>query len=73
VEIGLLASVLVAMKDTSQDELDEYLNNMESVDKNMTSEVKSETIQEHKSVTISLSKQRLEFLLHLLDDVHKFV
>ena len=72
-EIGLLASVLVAMKDTSQDELDEYLNNMKSVDENMTSEVKSETIQEHKPETISLSKQRLEFLLHLLDDVHKFV
>eukprot|EP00090_Calanus_glacialis_P001330 TRINITY_DN10935_c0_g1_i2.p1 TRINITY_DN10935_c0_g1~~TRINITY_DN10935_c0_g1_i2.p1 ORF type:complete len:452 (-),score=118.69 TRINITY_DN10935_c0_g1_i2:78-1433(-) len=73
VEVGLLVSVLVAMKDTSKDELDEYLNNVESVDENMTSEVKSETIEEHKSITISLSKQRLEFLLHLLDDVHKFV
>ena len=72
-EVGLLCSVLVAMRDTSKDELDEYLNNVESVDENMTSEVKSETIQEHKTVTISLSKQRLEFLLHLLDDVHKFV
>ena len=69
----MLVSVLVAMKDTSKDELDEYLNNVESVDEKMTSKVKSEDIQEHKSVTISLSKQRLEFLLHLLDDVHKFV
>lgn len=69
----MLVSVLVAMRDTSKDELDEYLNNVESVDENMTSEVKSETIQVHKTVTTSLSKQRLEFLLHLLDDVHKFV
>ena len=69
----MLVSVLVAMRDTSKDELDEYLNNVESVDENMTSEVKSDTIQEHKCIKISLSKQRLEFLLHLLDDVHKFV
>ena len=69
----MLVSVLVAMNDTSKDELDEYLNNEESEDENMTPEVKSETIQEHKSITIPLSKLRLEFLLHLLDDVHKFV
>ena len=69
----MLVSVLVAMQDTSKDDLDEYLINVESLDENITSEVKSETIQEHKSIKISLSEQRLQFLLHLLDDVHKFV
>ena len=52
----MLVSVLVAMKDTSKDELDEYLNKVESVDEIMTSEVKNETRQDHKIVRISLRK-----------------
>ena len=73
VEIGLLVAVLVAMNDTSEDDIDEYLNNMDSVIGNTVKEKESENTHFYKLGTVPLSEQRLEFLLHLLDDVRKFV
>lgn len=67
-EIGLLVAVLVAMNDTSEDDLDEYLNNTDGV-----AEEENANLLAAKTGTIPLSPTRLQFLNHLLDDVRKFV
>ena len=61
------------MKDSSTDELDEYLSNGNNEVGSKESDIDSKNIPFHKSAAIPLTKERLEFLLHLLDDVHRFV
>ena len=66
-------SIIVAMKDSSADDLDEYLSNGDNEVGSKESDADSKDIPFHQSVAIPLTRERLEFLLHLLDDVHKFV
>jgi len=69
VEVGLLVSIIVAMRDTSEENLEDYLDgSVEEASLLKIAENKASSTQS----SIPLTAQRLDFLLHLLDDVHKF-
>ena len=69
VEVGVLVSILVTMKDTSK--LDEYL---ESENFSFQADSESKNMSHNKETKIPLTEERLDFLLHLLlDDIHKFI
>ena len=63
----------MAVKDSSADELDEYLSNGNNEVGSKESDADSKDTPFHQSAAVPLTRGRLEFLLHLLDDVHRFV
>ena len=69
VEVGLLVSIIVAMRDTSEENLEDYLDG--SVEEASLLKINENKASPTQS-SIPLTAQRLDFLLHLLDDVHKF-
>ena len=69
-EVGLLVSILVAMNDTSEEDINNYLNgHVINEAEKPNSECKSST----SPVSIPLSSFRLKYLEHLIDDIYCFL
>ena len=76
--MGLLVSILVAMDETSEEELEELLEDDKHKvedDKVANADVTAteETEDEKTTAFIPLSQERLYFLKHILDDVYFFL
>ena len=63
----MLVSILVAMNDTSEEDIDNYVND-QTVTEKIEDPDKSKTI-----ISIPLSSHRLSYLEHLLDDIYCFL
>ena len=65
-EVGLLVSILVAMNDTSEEDINNYLNGQV---------INGESSSESSSsrVSVPLSSFRLQYLEHLVDDIYCFL
>jgi len=73
VEIGLLLAILVAMNDTSTEDINKFLNITDIAIGNMDDEKAIASFKSPNINSIPLSPNRLKYLYHLLDDVRKFV
>jgi len=65
--VGVLVSILVAMNDTSEDDIDTYLRG------EMVTEKIDDTEKSNIIISIPLSSHRLSYLEHLLDDIYCFL
>ena len=69
-EVGLLVSILVAMNDTSEEDINNYLNGHVI---NEAEKPNSECKSSSSPVSIPLSSFRLQYLEHLIDDIYCFL
>ena len=68
-EVGLLVSILVAMNDTSEEDIDNYLNgHVKNEAGKSNTECKTASL-----VSVPLSSFRLQYLEHLIDDIYCFL
>ena len=66
-EVALLVSVLVAMNDTSEEDVNKYLNgDNEEV-------VKDPEDRSEATISVPLTSHRLQYLEHLIDDIYCFL
>ena len=69
-ELGVLVSILVSMNDSSEEDINEYLNkNEDDTDCDTTEANPVKT----KRISVPLSDHRLNYLEHLLDDIYCFL
>lgn len=68
--MGLLVSILVAMNDTSEEDINNYLNGQVINEAEKSSSECKSTSSRH---SVPLSSFRLHYLEHLIDDIYCFL
>ena len=72
-EQGLLASVLVSMNDTSEQDVTNFLGNFNQQNDQPTEQSKSDEENRSSQISIPLTEHRIGYLEHLLDDIYCFL
>ena len=74
-ELAVVVSILVSMDDTSEEDINNYVNSCDEdmEDKETNSDCDKIKDDPHKRISVPLSKHRLNYLEHLLDDIHCFL